>query len=73
MVSVDFMLISILSVSIEVLEILCAEAADALTPLACDNLLSPLHLMCHFSSQINPIFSSAFPSSLFGHVQTWIV
>ena len=50
MVSVDSMLISILSVSVEVLEMLCAEAAEALAPQAWDlmsgNLLSPLRLMC---------------------------
>ena len=48
----DCMLISILSMSAESLEILCAEAADALAPqaldLKSDNLLSVLHLMCDF-------------------------
>ena len=51
MVSVDHMLISILSVSVKALEMLCAEAAKAVAPWACDlkfdDLLSPLHLMCH--------------------------
>ena len=46
------MLISILSVSVEPLEMLYAEAADALAPwatnLKAENLLSPLHLMCVF-------------------------
>ena len=49
MVSVDHMLISILSVSVEALE-MCAEAAETLAPQAWDlkpdDLLSPLHLMC---------------------------
>ena len=46
MVSVDRMLISILSVLLEALEMVCAEAAEALAHLAWDlkpdNLLSPL-------------------------------
>ena len=46
--SVDHMLISILSVSVEALE-MCAEAAEALAPIAWDwkpdDLLSPLCLM----------------------------
>ena len=49
MVSVDRMLISIVSVSVEALEMLCAVVAEALAPQACDlkadNLLSPLHLI----------------------------
>ena len=57
-VSVDCMLISILSMSVEALEMLCDEAAEAVAPLACDlkpdNLLSPLHLMCGLR---NPNFS----------------
>ena len=44
------MLISILSVSVELLEMLCVEAEGALAPQAGDlkfeDLLSPLHLMC---------------------------
>ena len=48
MVSVDHMLISILSESVEALQMLCAEA---LTPQAWDlkpdDLLSPLHPMCN--------------------------
>ena len=48
----DCMLISILSVLVEALEMLCAEAADALAPragnLKPDDLLSPLHLICVF-------------------------
>ena len=44
------MLISILSVSVEALEIMCAETAEALAPrsldLKPDDLLSSLHLMC---------------------------
>ena len=51
MVSVDHMLISILSMSVEALE-MCAEAAAALALRAWDlkpeDLLSPLHLMCNF-------------------------
>ena len=43
----DCMLISILSTTVDLLEMLCAEAADALAPLARDlkaeDLLSPLH------------------------------
>ena len=42
----DGMLISILFMSVEPLEISCAEAGDALAPLGKD--LSPLHLMCVF-------------------------
>ena len=44
--SVDYMVISILSLSVKVLEMLCAEAL-ALRPwdLKPDNFLSPLHLM----------------------------
>ena len=38
--------------SVEALEMLCTEAADALAPQAWDlkpeDLLSPLHLMCKF-------------------------
>ena len=48
----DSMLISILSMLVEPLEMLCAEAADALAPqvwdLKAEDLLSPLHLMCVF-------------------------
>ena len=48
--SVECMLIYILSVSVEALEMSCAVVAEALAPQACnlkaDNLLSPLHLMC---------------------------
>ena len=48
----DYMLISILSVSVEPLEMSCAEAADTLAPCAGDlkpdNLLSPLCLMCNY-------------------------
>ena len=54
MVSVDPILISILSVSVEGLEMLCAVVAEALAPLSCDlkagDLLSPLHLMCDFKN-----------------------
>ena len=50
MVSVDRMLISILSVSVEALEMSCSEAAEVLASQAWDlkpdDLLSPLHLMC---------------------------
>ena len=46
------MLILMLSLSVEPLEMLCAEAAVALAPLAGNlkpgDLLSPLHLMCVF-------------------------
>ena len=46
MVYVDFMLISILSVSVEALEMLCTVVAEALAPQACDlkadDLLRPL-------------------------------
>ena len=48
----DHMLISILSMLVEALEMLCTEAADALVPRAWDlkpdNMLSHLHLMCDF-------------------------
>ena len=48
----DQMLISILSVSVEPLEMLCVMAADTLAPqadhLKNEDLLSPLHLMCIF-------------------------
>ena len=48
----DRTLISILSVSVEALEMLCAEAVEALAPwardLKPDDLLSPLCLMCDF-------------------------
>ena len=54
MVSADCMLISILSVSVKALKILCAEAAEALAPqswdLCPDDLLSPLHQMCNLSN-----------------------
>ena len=47
--SVDHMLVSILSVLVEALEMSCAEAAEARSPqawdLKIDDLLSPLHLM----------------------------
>ena len=49
MVSVDHMLISMLSVSVKTLEMLCALVAEALAPRAWDlrsNDLSPLRLMC---------------------------
>ena len=50
MVSVDCMLISIVSVSVEALEMLSAIAAKTLASWAWhwmhDDLLSPLHLMC---------------------------
>ena len=49
MVTVDHIFISILSVSVEALEILCAVVAKALAPRACnlknEDLLSPLHLI----------------------------
>ena len=55
MVSVDCMLISILSVSVKAPAISCVEATEALAPRAWDlkpdNLLSPLHLMCNFRNQ----------------------
>ena len=58
MVSVDRMLISILSVSVEALVMSCAVAAEALAPRALDlkpdDLLSQLHLMCNLR---NPNFS----------------
>ena len=48
----DLMLISILSVSVEALEMLCAKTADALAlwdgDLMPDDLLRPLHLMYVF-------------------------
>ena len=76
MVSVDCMLISILSMSVEDLEMLCAGAAEALAPrpwdLKPDDLLSPLHLICDFSYPINPVSSSDTTSSLSGPVQTLI-
>ena len=54
MVSVDCMLIYILSVSVEALEMSCAVAAEALVPGALDlkpaDLLSPLCLMCDLSN-----------------------
>ena len=55
MVSVDRMLISILSVLTEALELLCAKAAEALAPQAWDlkpdDLQSPLHPMCDLRNQ----------------------
>ena len=42
MVSVDHMLISILSVSVEALEMSCAVVAEALAPLAYDLKAEPL-------------------------------
>ena len=46
------MLISILSVSVEALKMLCAETVDELAPQAGDfkpkDLLNTLHLMCVF-------------------------
>ena len=49
MVYFDQMLISILSVSVQALEMLCSVVAEALSPQACnlkvDDLLGPLHLM----------------------------
>ena len=48
--SAGCMLISILSVSVEALEMPCAVVAEALAPQVCnlkaDDLLSPLCLMC---------------------------
>ena len=51
----DHMLLIILSVSVEPLEMLCAEAADALAPWAGDSC--PLHLMCVFKKLnfLNPV------------------
>ena len=50
MVSIDCMLISILSMSVNALEMSHAEAAKALAPRACDlkpdDLPSPFQLMC---------------------------
>ena len=50
----DHMLISILSMLVEPLEMLCAEAADTLAPRARNlksaDLLSPLNLMCIFKN-----------------------
>ena len=52
MVVFDGMVISILSMSVKLLEISCAEAVDALAPWAGDlkteDLLSPLCLLCVF-------------------------
>ena len=52
MVSVDRMVISIMSMSVETLEMLCAEAANALAlwawDLKPDDLPSPLCLVCDF-------------------------
>ena len=52
MVSVDLMLISILSMLVEDLDMLCAEAAEALAPWAWDlkpdDFLGHLCLMCNF-------------------------
>ena len=65
MVSVDQMLISILSVSVEALEM---SYAEALAPQAWDlkpkDWLSPLHLMGDFRSKIYPVSSSDVPSYL---------
>ena len=64
------MLISILSVSVEPLEMLCAQAADALAPRAGDlkaENLHPLHLMCVFNKLIfilNPVLPLSFVISL---------
>ena len=50
MVSVDCMIISILSVSVKALGMSCAVVAEALVPRACDlkadDMLSPLSLTC---------------------------
>ena len=52
--SVDRMLISILSMLVEALEMLCAEADEALAPrawyLKSDNLLNPIRLMWYLGN-----------------------
>ena len=73
MVFVDRMMISILSVSVEGLEMSCAEAAEALSPRALDmkpcDLLRPLHLMCDSGIPIYPVSSSDVRYSPLGPVQ----
>ena len=53
-VSVDWLLISILSVPVEALEMLCSIVAEVQVPwvweLKTDDLLSPLRLMCNLIS-----------------------
>ena len=75
MVSVDHMLISILSVSVEALGMSCAEAAEALAPrdwdLKPDNL-SVLCLIVISGIQTLPVSSSDVRSSPLGPVQTLI-
>ena len=68
----DRILISIHSVSVEALEILCAEAVDALAPSVGD--LKPDDLQSPFKKlKIYPKSSSAFPLFLLKPDQTWIV
>ena len=66
-VSVDSMLISILCMSVEALEMLCAVVAKALVSRAWDlkpdNLLRPLHLMCDLSDPID-----LYPILMFCHL-----
>ena len=50
--SVDSMLISIFSVPVEALEMMCAEAAEGLAPWAWD--LKPDDLLHPFSSDVRP-------------------
>ena len=76
LVTVDRMLISILSVSVEALE-LCAVAAEAWAPriweLKPDDLLSPLHKMCELRNPTLSLSSFDISSSALGPVQTLIV
>ena len=63
------MLTSILSVSVEALEMLCAVVAEALAPLAWylkpENLRRPLHLMYNLR---NP---NLYPILMFHHLVQW--
>ena len=72
--SVESMLISILSVSVKALDMPCAVVAEALAPwawdLKLDDLLSSLHLMCNLRNPNLP--KSDVPSSSSGPVQTSI-
>ena len=76
--SVDYMLISTLSVLVEAREMLCVEADEALALWACNlkpyDLLSPLHLMCDLRSpNLSCIYNSDITSSPSGPFQTLIV
>ena len=77
MVSVDCMLISILVVSVEVLEMSCPVVAEALALWTCDlkadELLSLLHLMCDLGNPNLSCIQVNVPSSPSWPVQTLIL